>query len=92
MPAKLFSFLCVAGTAVGLASNTGGSQRSCRALPGDASWPSARDWATLNKTINGRLIATIPEASVCHVIPFRDYNAEACSLLQSTWDIATITQ
>ncbi|KAH1485998.1 hypothetical protein KXV92_006813 [Aspergillus fumigatus] len=91
MSVKLFSFLCVVGTAVSLATNTGGSQRSCRALPGDAAWPSASDWATLNKTINGHLITTIPEASVCHDIPFRDYNAEACALLQSTWDIATIT-
>ncbi|KAF7176450.1 hypothetical protein CNMCM7691_002768 [Aspergillus felis] len=91
MSAKFFSFLCLAATAVGLANNTSVSQQSCRALPGDAAWPSARDWATLNKTIHGHLIAAIPEASVCHDTPFRVYNAQACAQLQSTWDIATIT-
>nr|UYO77191.1 FAD-dependent isoamyl alcohol dehydrogenase [Trichoderma balearicum] len=80
--AILFGLVC---TAVGKTINT---HRTCRVLPGDAAWPSAHDWAALNRTINGHLIATIPEASVCHNSPFKDYNATACALLQSSWDVA----
>jgi hypothetical protein len=39
---------------------------SCRYIPGDKGWPSHGDWARLNKTVGGRLIATNPQAHVCH--------------------------
>ncbi|UKZ80017.1 hypothetical protein TrVFT333_007781 [Trichoderma virens FT-333] len=32
----------------------------CRYLPGDANWPNAAAWASLNSTVHGRLIATVP--------------------------------
>ncbi|AEO58370.1 hypothetical protein MYCTH_2305637 [Thermothelomyces thermophilus ATCC 42464] len=90
MPASLLRFLALAGTAVGLTTNHNHSP-SCRVLPGDAAWPSSRDWAKLNKTLNGHLIATVPQASVCHKSPFGQYDAQACEELKSSWDISTIT-
>ncbi|MCJ1395132.1 hypothetical protein MMC18_008013 [Xylographa bjoerkii] len=62
------------------------SNNSCRVLPGDPTWPSTTQWANLNKTVNGHLIASVPESSVCHNSPFNDYNAAACAVLQSTWN------
>ncbi|TEY32892.1 hypothetical protein BOTCAL_0709g00010 [Botryotinia calthae] len=39
----------------------------CRSTPGDASWPSPADWAALNKTVGGRLLAPIPIGAPCHM-------------------------
>ncbi len=60
------------------------SQANCRLLPGDPSWPSTREWAALNQTVNGRLIATQPVAHVCHGT---DYNETACDVLKQNWDL-----
>ncbi|KXX82174.1 6-hydroxy-D-nicotine oxidase [Madurella mycetomatis] len=61
---------------------------SCRNIPGDSGWPSPATWASFNETIGGRLIATIPQASVCHTSPFSNYNAEACQALKAGWNLA----
>ncbi|KAI5862012.1 FAD-binding domain-containing protein [Durotheca rogersii] len=55
---------------------------NCRTLPGDADWPSQADWARLNRTVGGRLIATVPLASACHD---PTYDAARCDKLKETW-------
>lgn len=55
---------------------------SCRCLPDDTCWPSAQEWAHLNDTVGGKLIATVPLGAPCHD---PTYNATECSLLQATW-------
>lgn len=55
---------------------------TCRKLPQDADWPSAQDWAQLNQTVGGRLIATVPVAHVCHDPA---YNATACAWFKENW-------
>jgi hypothetical protein len=65
---------------------------SCRVLPGDAQWPKVSDWNSLNKTIQGRLIASVPLSSVCHDAPFNNYNADACAAVQTTWNETKLTQ
>ncbi|KAI1100577.1 putative FAD-dependent isoamyl alcohol oxidase [Jackrogersella minutella] len=62
----------------------------CRYIPGDADWPSPDDWSNLNKTIQGRLIETVPQASVCHTSPYSDFDATACETLKTTWNEAQI--
>ena len=57
----------------------------CRVLPGDEDWPQSKDWASLNQTLQGRLIESVPAASVCHDAPFNNYDAEKCAELQNTW-------
>ena len=57
---------------------------TCRCLPGDSCWPGATEWAQLNTTVGGRLIPTVPLATVCHD-PY--YNEAACSLLQAQWQM-----
>ena len=73
-------FLCIL---VGIGSST-----SCRNIPGDVGWPDQADWVLLNETVGGRLIATIPQASVCHTSPYFDYNETACEALAAGWDLA----
>lgn len=60
----------------------------CRYLPGDDQWPDNAQWAALNQSLGGRLIATVPQASVCHNIPYLHYDRAACQALASTWDSA----
>ena len=55
---------------------------TCRYLPGDAGWPSPSAWNSLNTTVGGRLIATVPLGQPCHD-PF--YNATECKILQDGW-------
>ena len=55
---------------------------SCRYIPGDAGWPKQCEWAKLNGTVGGRLIATVPLAHVCHLNgPFAAYDKSACDEL-----------
>ncbi|KAJ5787630.1 hypothetical protein N7457_002620 [Penicillium paradoxum] len=57
----------------------------CRCMPEDSCWPEDSKWAHFNKTVGGRLIATIPIASVCHFNSLTPYNQSQCAQLQSDW-------
>jgi hypothetical protein len=61
---------------------------SCTYIPSDAEWPSPADWAALNSTIGGRLIATVPIGSVCHTTPYQRYDEAACAALAAGWNSA----
>ncbi|KAI2470764.1 FAD-binding domain-containing protein [Annulohypoxylon bovei var. microspora] len=54
----------------------------CKYLPGDVNWPSQDEWTTLNSTVHGRLIATVPLGSPCHD---PTYDEELCASLQEQW-------
>lgn len=58
------------------------SSRSCYCFPNEACWPAQSAWDTLNTTVGGRLIATIPIGAPCHD-PL--YNATECALLRDLW-------
>ena len=82
------------GTTIGcqllllLATTAGAEASSCRYIPGDDGWPDDAEWAQLNETVGGRLIATVPQASVCHSLPYDDFNETACEILKTSWDYA----
>lgn len=61
---------------------------TCKYIPGDAAWPTQDAWNLLNHTVGGRLIATIPQAAVCHVGGYATLkpNEAACEALQPEWD------
>lgn len=58
------------------------SSPTCRFLPEDEGWPSHQEWSKLNATVGGRLIATIPLASVCHD---PNFNETECAALAAGW-------
>ena len=65
----------------------GATAGGCKCFPGDACWPSQDEWSSLNATVSGRLMATVPLGSPCHD-PY--YDEEECAYLQSQWLLAGI--
>lgn len=61
----------------------------CRYIPEDEEWPSPADWTRLNGTVGGRLVATIPQASVCHAFPYHNYDEIECEALAARWNLST---
>ena len=59
-----------------------GASSTCLCMPGDACWPGKEDWVTLNASLSGRLVATVPLAHVCHDPTF---DANACMALRAVW-------
>ncbi|KAB2103633.1 FAD-linked oxidoreductase [Alternaria gaisen] len=59
-----------------------GDAKQCYRLPSDADWPSTEAWSTLNSTVNGKLVATVPIGSPCHD---PTYDADACDALKAEW-------
>ncbi|KAA8619984.1 BBE multi-domain protein [Pyrenophora tritici-repentis] len=61
---------------------------SCKAIPGDNTWPSQQAWGQLNQTIGGRLIETVPQAAICHPGGYAglSQNQTACDSLKKEWD------
>lgn len=55
---------------------------TCKCFPGDACYPTAAEWSSLNNTVQGRLIATVPLGSPCHD-PY--YDETECAYLQDEW-------
>lgn len=56
---------------------------TCRFIPGDDEWPARSDWARLNQTVGGRLIASVPQGHVCHD---PTYDEAACDALTTPTD------
>jgi hypothetical protein len=63
-------------------------------MPTDAGWPSAATWASLNDTVQGQLIATVPLAAPCHdgsapkgglTRDWPQYDEQKCTELQERW-------
>ncbi|KAJ6023621.1 uncharacterized protein N7446_013985 [Penicillium canescens] len=54
----------------------------CHCLPTDSCWPAPSAWASLNSTVGGRLIATVPIGTPCHA---PNYDAAACAALKAEW-------
>ena len=53
-------------------------------MPSDPSWPSLDKWLSLNETVSGRLIRTVPLASVCSPTE-PNYDTKACESVLSNW-------
>ncbi|KAJ5447299.1 FAD-binding type 2 [Penicillium cf. griseofulvum] len=61
---------------------------ACRCMPQDPCWPGHHTWTRFNNTVDGKLIATVPIASVCHIDSFTLYDQSQCAQLQSNWGFA----
>ncbi|KAF4976731.1 hypothetical protein FZEAL_6646 [Fusarium zealandicum] len=58
----------------------------CRCSPDEACWPSHKEWARFNSSINGKLIETSPIAEPCYAGPESD--EEACKSATESWSSA----
>lgn len=56
----------------------------CKCFPGDKCWPTKKEWDSLNKTVDGRLVATVPLASPCFQ-SWGNEDEEVCSELKELW-------
>ena len=70
---------------IALASaNANHNHRTCKATPDSPTWPPLSAWASLNRTLSGRLFIPIPPGAVCH--PSQPtYNPSICPTLQAEW-------
>ncbi|KAJ4196951.1 hypothetical protein NW767_009194 [Fusarium falciforme] len=84
LPRIVSSLLLLAS---GCSATASSYKASCKCFPGDSCWPSQREWARLNSTVGGRLIATVPLGTPCHD---PRYNAEECAHLQDEWLYSSI--
>lgn len=87
---KGFTFLSIGSAFVSVAY---AAASSCRAIPGDSTWPSVSSFNSLNSSIGGQLIASKPLAASCHLKstaqdkskPYNSYDAKMCSYVNSNW-------
>lgn len=61
------------------------NNNDCECFPGDECWPTAEEWSKFNATIEGRLIATMPLAAVCHDNAWGSYDNATCEMLRNGW-------
>ncbi|KAI1392109.1 uncharacterized protein F4822DRAFT_436138 [Hypoxylon trugodes] len=73
---------------LGLTRGEYATNSTCKYIPGDLGWPSSKTWARLNQTVEGRLIKTVPQASICHTEPYHDLDETGCEQLRENWDYA----
>ncbi|PWI69532.1 hypothetical protein PCL_01179 [Purpureocillium lilacinum] len=70
---------------VALSGATRPPNKSCKAHPSNADWPSADDWARLNKALDGRLIKPTPPAAACH--PGQPgHDPKRCAEVKKAWE------
>lgn len=73
---------CLAFLAASLVEST-----KCKTSPHDANWPSVQEWASLNQSIQGTLLKTIPVSSSCYPgNPFG--SSHECSDVKDHWGYA----
>ena len=78
---RSFGFLIGFSAAANAASH-------CKSTPLDPSWPSLAEWASLNATIDGTLIRTVPAASSCYGGNPFDSTA-SCDVVEDKWTNGT---
>lgn len=65
-------------------SHASSTTQRCRASPDSADWPSFETWASLNETLNGRLIKPTLAAAVCWSHR-PEYDPETCRAVLKAW-------
>ena len=60
---------------------------SCQELPQEDTWPSPGQCNILNKTVNGKLVSTVPLVAHCHD---PHYDEAACNSLRASWAFSPV--
>ncbi|KAF8882086.1 hypothetical protein BD779DRAFT_943357 [Infundibulicybe gibba] len=68
MSSRLFPLLTFALSSFGLVDAHNSTPR-CRNVPGTPGFPSTAEWAALNASVSGRLVAVVPTAKFCNSWP-----------------------
>ncbi|KAB8279118.1 hypothetical protein BDV30DRAFT_222328 [Aspergillus minisclerotigenes] len=76
--------LSIFGVLSALAAQGLASSLECKCTPNESCWPSVTEWNSLNKTVSGRLIRTVPAGSVCYPSQ-SNYDAQACDAVRGNW-------
>ena len=58
---------------------------NCKPFPGDAAWPSVREWQALNLVTGGALIKPVPQAHVCYSNGTGSVDEVACKTVSENW-------
>ncbi|KAJ4985321.1 isoamyl alcohol oxidase (FAD binding domain-containing protein) [Stagonosporopsis vannaccii] len=66
---------------------SGQAPAQCKTFPGDRAWPSTTEWSNFNRTVGGRLVATVPLGAPCHG---STYDSATCESLQDQWQTERI--
>ena len=87
MRAFLYSLLAHAWLSLSyFALQSPAQNSSCKAVPHSPTWPSEQQWAVLNSSLYGRLLAPLPPAAVCDPsLPI--YNNATCSYVASQYQL-----
>jgi hypothetical protein len=64
-----------------------GQRYKCKCYPGDPCYPSSTEWAKLNTTVDGNLLAALPPTAPCYksVDGIPTYNAAACADVEANF-------
>ena len=64
------------------------SSQFCKITPFDKEWPSVEEWSSLNISIGGALLKTVPVASSCYDgNPFS--SSHPCDEVENDWTLST---
>lgn len=80
-------FTSIGFTLLSAAAASSGASSQCKTFPGDKTWPSNSEWNSLNKTVAGRLVATVPLGAPCHGPAFSE---DVCKNLREQWQFEKI--
>ncbi|KAJ4312742.1 hypothetical protein N0V94_007295 [Neodidymelliopsis sp. IMI 364377] len=80
-------FAVLAFSLFGAVVATSQSSARCKTVPGDKAWPSKSEWNSFNRTVGGRLVATVPLGASCHGSTFDN---ATCEDLKSQWQTEKI--
>jgi hypothetical protein len=60
------------------------SERRCKLLPSDPTWPDPSIWRIFDDLLGGSLIETAPLAASCYP-PWLEYSANNCKMITKAW-------
>lgn len=58
--------------------------RTCKATPSSPGWPTPDQWASLNASVDGRLLAATPPGAVCHEEQLT-FSPTRCAAVKDAW-------
>lgn len=64
---------------------------TCKTTPNEPAWPSLSQWASLNQSLSGCLLHSLPPAAACHP-SFPNFSNDTCAQIADQWSDMTFHQ